>query len=281
MCVIFVARHQAAKVLQPANGTFDFPAAFDATQFSAVLDSRLNAINPVSANQLDLSPRQSGTQWIAVGRFVVKQPLRLAPDHNRVQQRFDQRHLIGTCAFDRHGHGDSMPFTVNHNLSSLASLGLADLVTPFFAAEKVPSAVVSSKSSFPCRSSARSSRAHAACQIPVSVQARWRRQHVHEEGNDFGKSFHRAPVRSTHRIPSTQGRGRAGGRPPLGEGSGFRNKSSMRSHCSFVSSGSGSIPRSRRGSSTSDARDRSFATCCLLSTALNCKSTANHPASTF
>ena len=281
MCVVFVSRHQAAKVLQPANGALDFPAALDATQFSAVLDSRLSAIDPVSANQLDLSPRQSGTQWIAVGRFVVEQPLRLAPDHNRVQQRFDQRYLIGTCAFDRRGHGNSVSFTLDHDFGSLAALGLADLVTPFFAEEKVLSAVVSSKSSFPLRSSARSSRAHAACQIPVSVQARWRRQHVHEEGNDFGKSFHRAPVRSTQRIPSTQGRGRAGGRPPLGEGSGFRNKSSIRNHCSFVSCGSGSVPRSRRGSSASDARDRSLATCCLLSTAHNCKSTANRPASKF
>lgn len=228
----------------------------------------------MSADQFNFSPLQPQTQRVAVGRLVVQQSLRPAANHSRIQQRLDQRHLIGARAMDSRGNRKSMPFTVNHDLGSLAAFGLADLFTPFFAEEKVPSAVVSSKSSFPSRSSARSSRAHAACQVPDSVHAWWRRQHVLGDGNDFGKSFHRAPVRSTQRMPSTQGRDSAGGRPPFGDGSGFGKKSAIKSHCSSVSCDSGSVHRSRRGSAASDARDRLFATCCLLSTAPTCKLTA-------
>jgi hypothetical protein len=60
-----------------------------------------------------------------------------------------------------------------------------------------------------------SSRRHASSKIPRSIHSFSRRQHVQYEGNWCGKSFHRAPERSTHRMPSRQGRGATRGRPPV------------------------------------------------------------------
>ncbi len=274
MSVIFVASDKAAEVLQPTDCTLDFPASFDPPEFSAILYRGLRPIYPVPANQFDFSLGQSGSQWIAVRGLVVQQSLRDASDDARIQERLDQRHLIRTRAGDRRGHGNPMSFAVDHDLGSLAAFGLADLFAPFFAEENVPSAVVSLKSSFPWLSSVRSNRAHAFCQTPLSVQSRCRRQQVVKDGKHLGKSFHRAPVRRIQRMPSTHRRGSSGGRPPLGDGSGFANKSSTKRHCSSVSCDSVSVPGSRRGVSASCARDRFRIVCCLLSTAPNCKTTA-------
>jgi hypothetical protein len=61
------------------------------------------------------------------------------------------------------------------------------------------------------------------------------------EGKHLGKSLHLAPVRSTHKMPSKQGRGRYGGLPPKGERSSTGNKSSIKLQSSSVSCDSGSI----------------------------------------
>jgi hypothetical protein len=68
-----------------------------------------------------------------------------------------------------------------------------------------------------------------------------RRQHVVDDGKCPGKSFQRAPLRRIHKMPSTQGRIGAGGRPPAGRFGRSGKISEMRFHCSSVSSNSGSI----------------------------------------
>jgi hypothetical protein len=68
-----------------------------------------------------------------------------------------------------------------------------------------------------------------------------RRQHVAGDGKCEGRSLHRAPVRSTHRIPSMHSRAVRRGRPPFWEGGSSGNKLAISNHCSSVSCGSGSI----------------------------------------
>jgi hypothetical protein len=130
---------------------------------------------------------------------------------------------------------------VHHNLGAFAALGLAHAFTPFFAGENVPSANVSSVFTSPRASSRRSKRDHACSQMPASVQSRNRRQQVLGDGKCRGKSFQRAPVRRIQRMPATQSRAAAGGRPPCGDGVGTGNRSLIKNHCSSVSSVLGSV----------------------------------------
>src|SRR5690606_38470165 len=100
--------------------------------------------------------------------------------------------------------GDRHVATGSHHEDAAAvSLGRAThVVTPFFARENEPSPIASSKlmprlpRTFPSR------RSHALRKTPERVQSRCRLQQVAGEGYRSGKSFHRAPVIRTHRMPS-------------------------------------------------------------------------------
>ena len=239
--VKFVARDQAAEVLEPADRSLHFPAPAEASQFPAILGGWLYAISAVAADQFDATALQAFPQRVTVGGFVVDQAAGLPREHAFFEQRLDQRHFVRTGTGRVGSQRQTFGIGEHHNFRALATLGLADLFTPFFAEQNVPSANDSSCFTRPCRSSRRISRAQAVCQMPASVQSLCRRQQVLDEGKRWGKSFQRAPLRSIHRMPSTQARAGAGGRPPWGRFGGSGNRSEMRCHCSSVSSNSGSI----------------------------------------
>jgi hypothetical protein len=117
----------------------------------------------------------------------------------------------------------------------------------------VPSAKPSSQSTWPCRSSNTTNRRQAWSHTPSSDHSAKRRQQVTYEGNDRGRSFHRAPLRSTHRMPSRQRRTSALGRPPRGSGLGALKRSEISDHCSSVSCG---CTRFESGSILDPARRR-------------------------
>src|SRR5690606_15404181 len=122
-------------------------------KLTSILRRGFTAIGAMSAHQLDLLSGQPRAERIAIGGSIVEQTLRLTPNHARIQQRFDQGNFVGTSAGDRRGHRQPMPFAMDHDLGPLAAFGLADEFAPFFAEEKVPSAVDSFQLSWPWRSS--------------------------------------------------------------------------------------------------------------------------------
>ena len=241
MSVILISRNQASEVLQPADGTLDFPSSSVATKFSAILGGWLPAAFTMWTDEFRPTFIESTTQRVTVGCFVVDQSSRPTSDDALIEQRLDQRYLSRTGTRDRRRERQPMPVGEDHGLSALASLGLAYQITPFFAEENVPSAIVSFQLMRPFRSSLRSKRAQASSQIPASVHRWSRRQHVVGDGKDLGRSFHRAPVRSIQRIPSTQLRGSIGGRPRQPVRASCGNRSEISRHCSSVSSCLGSI----------------------------------------
>ena len=261
----FVACNQSAEVLQPTDGTFDFPASAIASQLSAVLGSRLNPVASMRAHQFNAAPSQPSTQQVTVRSRIVDQAAGLSTKYSSCEQRLNKVHFMRTRTGCINAERETLGIDENHDLGSLAPLRLADLFTPFFAGENVPSAIASSWFTRPWRSSKRVNRAHAFSQMPSSVHRLWRRQHVVEDGKHLGRSFQRAPLRRIHRTPSTQGRDATTGRPPLGPTGDSGNKSAMRFHCSSVSSNSGSI-MDPVGNSTA-RRDR-FAISDLLSITL-------------
>jgi hypothetical protein len=124
----------------------------------------------------------------------------------------------------------------HHPLRTFAAFGFTDAVAPFFAGAKEPSAKVSSQSNRPRSSSSPRNFRHNPSHTPASSQSRNRRQQVLGEGYCPGKSFQRAPDRSTHKIPSKHRRSWMRRRPPAAEGLIFGNNDSILFHCSSVSS---------------------------------------------
>jgi hypothetical protein len=238
-----VSHHQPAEVLQPSDGAFDFPASLVAPELTSVLgfDSFVAAIG---ADQLDAASLESCTQGIVVGGPIVNQSLRILSwpasarpgDGDLRECRLDQRAFVRR----RRGKLDSERHTLavchHHKLCTLAAFGLADFGTPFFAEANVPSANTSCQSSWPASSSSDRNARQIDNHTPASSHSRSRRQHVVAEGYSRGRSFQRAPLRSTHRMPSITSRSSIRRRPPRGDGESFGNTRSILAHCASVSS---------------------------------------------
>ncbi len=256
--MVFPARGQPPKMLQPAERPFDLPAVavmllIARRQFSL----RLIAAFDERVNEPQAPILQSLTQRCTVGRFVVDQTFRFVDERRRGRhQRLDQLDFV------RRGTGDlrveRRPLVVRQqdNLAAFAGLGRPDVVAPFFAGTKVASPRSDWRSS-PVKSSlSSSSRCQARWNTPVLTHTVNRWWQTLLDGNERGKSCQRQPVTSTNRMPSRQSRFEWRGRPPRGLGSGSGKRSSIRNHWSSVSCGEGSVldpvSWSRRGS----VRDR-------------------------
>lgn len=239
--MVLVSGDNASEVLEPADRSFDLPASAISPELAAVLSGRPLAILPVRADQFDATACQPRSELVVVGGQVVEEPVGLLRKEASLQERFDQRLFMRTSAGDFGRQGQAAAVGEDHRLGSLAAFRLADAQPPFFAEENVPSAIPSSHWMRPSRSSMRSSLAQAFVQTPASVQSWKRRQQVGGEGKCAGKSFHRAPLRRTHKIPSTHSRAARRGRPPWADGAGSGNKSAINFHCSSVSCGWGSF----------------------------------------
>ena len=263
--MVFVAGHQSTKALQPADRAFDLPAALIAAEPAAVLSGWFYAIAAMGTDQVDAALLQTRSQRIAISGRVVQEVLGQAAEPTPLEQWLDQGHFVRTGARDVRTPRQTVCSGKHHDLGAFAALGLAHASAPFFAEQKVPSAIASLVSSAPSRSSRRSRRDQARSQAPLLVQSRRRRQHVLPEGNDGGRSFQRAPVCSTQQMPSKQARDGAGGRPPSDDASGSGKRSAISDHCSSVSVNLGSVLDPAEANA-SQSRDRAISD--LLSTSL-------------
>ena len=252
--MIFVTSYQPPEILQPSNRSLNLPPTAVATERAAILCARLSTVRPMRAYQFDSTSRQAFTQWIAVRGHVVDKTARLTSKDSIFEKRFNEGYFMGagTCRID--ANGEAMTIGKHHDLGALATLCLPNLFTPFFADENVPSANDSSWLRRPSRSSRRTNRAQAFLHTPDRVQLRCRRQHVVAEGKCVGMSFQRAPLRNIHKMPSTQGRDAATGRPPLGPTGDSGNRSLISCHRSSLSSKLGSVLDPSGGLTTKEDR---------------------------
>lgn len=234
--VEFVADNDAFEGVQPSDGAFDLPSSPVASEFSAVLRLRSNTPFAMRADQIDAAIGESLTEQVAVGGAVVDQPTRNIRREGRIQQRLDQVNFSMVGRFDVDRQRQPLAVGEDHDLRPFASAGGANAIAPFFAEANVPSAKPSSQFNLPDSSSSAASRSSAWSSRPLVVHSTKRRQQVGYDGKDFGRSFQRAPVRSTHSTPSKQARESILGRPPSGPGGGVGNKSSISPHCSSLSS---------------------------------------------
>ncbi len=234
---------EPAEVAEPGEGALDFPAPPIPPQLAAVLVQLGSVIPTVQRNQLHAASSQSPTQRIAVVTAIGDDPLRSHPrssapaagDPHGGQRRLGQAYFRWRGRGDENSQRYTLAIGQYHGFRALAALRFADCAAPFLAGKNVASKKVSSQRNRP-RWSSLPSRARQACsQTPRSSQRRNRRQHVAGLGYRGGRSRQRAPVRNTHRMPSTQARLSAAGRPgrPLRPDCG--NKFSIAVHCCSVS----------------------------------------------
>jgi|HubBroStandDraft_1064217.scaffolds.fasta_scaffold281071_1 hypothetical protein len=239
-----VTHQQAAEVAEPSDRPLHLPASPIAPQLSPILPLGLGSFGAVRANQIDSPLFQPISQRIGIRRPVVNQPLGILPgpssarsgNGHAIQRRFDQRRLVRRGRGELNSQRNTLAACHHHPLCTLAAFGFSDAGTPFFAGAKLPSAKVSSQSMRPCSSSCPRKVRQRSSQTSCSSQSRNRRQQVLGDGYCWGKSFHRAPLRSTQRMPSKQRRSLTRWRPPLEDGLAFGSSGSILLHCSSVSS---------------------------------------------
>ena len=220
--MIVMADQQAAEVAQPGKGALDIPAFAVAPQFSAVVERGFLAALAMRHDQQNPALQQTPTQAVAVVAPVGNQaqgpvaqtPARLA-DRNPLERAFGQGHFRRTGAGQLASQRNTRAVDHHHPLRALAALGFADAEAPLFAGAKLASRKLSSQSNVPRASSSERNARHTLSQTPCFSQRARRRQQVLGLGYSWGRSRQRAPVLSTHKIPSSTRRLSAQGRPRL------------------------------------------------------------------
>jgi hypothetical protein len=209
-----ISDNQPSEILQPCEKAFNLPTAFISPQFSSVLSLWLFSAAPMRRNHLNaVLFQKSIIKFVAVIRFVADKFFRHSGDEKAVQHRFRQLHFMrrSTCK----AGGDRKTGSVRncHDPAPFAPFCPADHIAPFLAGTKLPSMNASRMSMPPraCKSAANS--LIMLWNTPAFVHCWNRRWQVWCGGYRSGKSFHGAPVRSTHKMPFSTSRGSRGLRP--------------------------------------------------------------------
>ena len=241
MRVVLMPDEQPSLVAQPTDCSFDFPSLLISSQWSTILSGRFLASTAVGRDLFDAPPIEGVTKPVGIRRLVVEKSFGTFPGNLNFNQRLNRIDFGGLSRRCECRDRDSLSVRHQHEFCSFAFLGLANLKTPFFAGEKVPSPIACVQSSSFRRSRALMSRSQARTSNPASVHSLCRRQQVAKEGYRSGKSCHRAPDFSTQRTPSIHRRESTRGRPPSGDGAGLSNKSLIRFHWKSVTKGFGAV----------------------------------------
>ncbi len=233
----------ATEILQPGVGAFDFPAFPVASQLAFVLKAPVANVLAVGNNQLRSTLMKSLAQGVGIVAAIGNNPFEmgarpaspLTRNLHRCERAFGQP-ALGQLR-GRKLRSDRYAVAVDHHhaLRTFPTTGFADCRAPFLAVTKVASRKASSQSSSRRWSNIDNSLRQALCHTPCSSQLRNRRQQVEPSGYCSGMSRHRAPVRRTHRMPSTHLRLAAQGLPrPSLRRLGSGNNGSKILHCSSL-----------------------------------------------
>jgi hypothetical protein len=233
---------------EPGESAFDFEASAIATQLAAILGLGLLSIFTMRHNQVDAASGQTLAQGVAVIASVSNQPFRFLAGSawpgtrhgNCFQGCVHQGHFRRGRSAQVDSQRNTLAVDHHHPLRALPALGFPDPGTPFFAGAKLPSIKASLHLSCLRSSSVAKNARHMSSQTSSSSHIFKRRQQVEGLGYSPGKSFHRAPVRNIHRMPSNTARLSAQGRPPRRDFANFGNSGSIRCHCLSVRNAFGS-----------------------------------------
>jgi hypothetical protein len=209
-----ITDNQSSKVADPRKCSFHFPPAFVSSKWSSILRFLLAPIGSMRRNQFYSSVFQALSQLIRISCFIVNKPfyssLRFARTVSGnccfVQGGFDQRDFRRGRRVQVVPQRNSFAVCHHHPLRTLSAFGFSNAEPPFLAGAKLPSANVSAQFSWPRSSSSAMNARQASSQASRSSHSWSRRQQVDGDGYCAGRSFHRAPLLRTQRMPSKQRR---------------------------------------------------------------------------
>lgn len=234
--------NKSTEVLQPCKSPLNRPSTLVSPQFTPILIFLFLIITPIRAYQFDTTLGQSFTKRVAVITLISNDSFRifsgatwpLSWHGNSLDGWLQQLHLTRRGRIEMSTERDSLAIDHHHPLRTLSAFGLSNTRAPFFAEAKLPSAKVSSHSSWLCSSSSDKNLRQISSQTPCCSHCCNLRQQVVDDGYQSGKSFHRAPLRSIQIIPSNTSLLPMGLRPPFGDCLCFGNSGSSFFHCSSV-----------------------------------------------
>lgn len=224
-------------LVHPGEQPLNLPSAAVTPECSAILRSSPNAVLPVRRNQFVSLGCQLLIERITVVGTIPHNSSGSSHGDGLSERRLDKGDFMWRSRSRVHGEWKTRSVCNNHELRTLAPLGLSNFGAPFFATVKVPSMKHSVRSIPPLSSRSRASASSIFRSTPAFTQRLKRRKQVEGEGNRSGRSAHEAPVRNTHSTPfitarssCTSGRPRPSARTGDGGISGERM-----AHCSSVS----------------------------------------------
>jgi len=239
---MLVSDYDASKVANPTESSLNCISSLIAIPKAVILSVDIPVILSVRRKKIDAPFPESLTQGIAVVRLVSNHSFGPSPrsarpflrDFDLLECLFGEPDLCWRSRVGMASQRKTLAIDHHHALCSLSPLGFSDCWAPFFAGKKLASMNDSSQSSTPLASNSERKALHMSLRTSASYHSLSRRQHVEGCGYLSGRSFHRAPVFRTQRMPSNTKRSSARGRPPLGRGGGLGMRGSIFSHWSSV-----------------------------------------------
>src|SRR3954468_17172174 len=139
----------APELVEPGKGAFDFPSSFVSAQRSSILGNGLLPVGLVRRNQLNAALCQPLIERITVVGAIPNKSFGSSHGDGFIEGSFDKGDFMWTSRSRVHGEWKTMSVCNNHELRTLAPLGLSHFGSPFFATTKVPSIKHSDKSICP------------------------------------------------------------------------------------------------------------------------------------
>jgi len=238
MVVVIPTCQDAAVFVEPGEGAFDLPASAVASELPSILGSAPLSPAPVRRNHFNSTLCQLLIERITVVGTIPDKSSGSSQREGFIERSFDKGDFMWASRSRVHGDRKTISVCNDHELRTLAPLGLSHFGAPFFATTKVPSIKHSARSMSPRSSRSCASASRMFRITPSPTQTEKRLKHVVEDGYRSGRSFQAAPVRSTHKMPFMTARLSCTiGRPfPSARRSGSGIKGSRIAHCSSVSS---------------------------------------------
>ena len=210
---MLISNQHSAIVLQPGIQAFDLPTSPISSQLAAILRGWFHSVRLMRSNQFNAFGSQLLIQRIAIIGPISNQPLRSFQDKSRCESCFHKGDFMRRSRRNVDGDRKTRAVCHRHDLRTFAALGLSHCPPPFLATTKKPSMKHSDRSSLPRSFKSLASVCKMFSSTP-SLRHSWKRRwQVAGEGYRSGKSCQAAPVRSTHRMPSSTSRLSTLGRP--------------------------------------------------------------------
>ena len=223
------SNNQASVIAQPSNRPLNLPATSISPQCSSILKLGFLSVFTMRRHKLNALLLEPIAKFIRIITLVTNQVFGFST--NLLQSLICQFHLMRAGRVNGHSQRNTLAVCHHHKLRALATLGFTDFGAPFLAGTKLPSIKHSAHWMRPFLSSCSMNARQILSYTPCSSHILRRLQQVLGLGYFSGKSFHRAPVRKIHKIPSSTSRLFLQGRPLLFS---FGSNGSIFLHCFSV-----------------------------------------------